>query len=198
MHDLKQFPCYESGSLLEKLNMNILFIPLQESHFPLLLKWLKAPHVKVWWDQDVLWTLELIKEKYGDYVKGYKLEKGAKKPIQAYIIYGNDDSFGYIQLYNAYDFSREGSIPLEGLQKSLATIDIFIGEEEYVGKGLGSRIMTQFLKEYVDPYYDACLVDPDTANMQAIRAYEKAGFKKIKTVKEGTVTVTGMVREKNL
>lgn len=141
--------------------------------------------------------LNLSKKNMEIMSKDISLKKG-QKAHQAYIIYGNDDSFGYIQLYNAYDFSREGSIPLEGLQKSLATIDIFIGEEEYVGKGLGSRIMTQFLKEYVDPYYDACLVDPDTANMQAIRAYEKAGFKKIKTVKEGTVTVTGMVREKNL
>ncbi len=70
--------------------------------------------------------------------------------------------------------------------------DIFIGEEEYVGKGLGSHIMEQFLKEYVDPYYDACFVDPDPANVSAIRAYEKAGFKK---VKKGTVT--WMVRTKS-
>ena len=178
----------------EMNTIHITFEPLQDSHFPLLLRWLEAPHVKAWWDQDVHWNLELIKEKFGDCAKGYKLEKGVQKPIQAYVIYGDDHPLGYIQLYNAYDFSREDQIPLEGLPASLAAIDIFIGEEEYVGKGLGSLIMRQFLKEYVDPSYDACFVDPDTANVQAIRACEKAGFEKVKTVKEGTVT--WMVRTK--
>ena len=53
--------------------MNITFTSLTESHFPLLLKWLETTHVKLWWDQDVKWTPELIQEKYGSYVKGYKL-----------------------------------------------------------------------------------------------------------------------------
>ncbi len=48
--------------------------------------------------------------------------------------------------------------------------------------------MVQFLKEYVGLTYDACFVDLDTANVSSIRAYEKAGFKKLKTIKEETVT----------
>lgn len=170
-----------------KLNIHITFTPLQESHFSLLLRWLEAPHVKTWWDQDIHWTPALIKEKYGDYVKGYKLERGIKKPLQAYVIYEDDQPLGYIQLYNAYDFPREDQIPLEGMPESLATIDIFIGEEDYVGRGFGSRIIQQFVRKYVDPHYATCFVDPDTRNASAIRAYEKAGFKKVKTIKEGTV-----------
>jgi len=34
--------------------MNTTFQPLAISHFPLLLQWLETPHVKAWWDQDVL------------------------------------------------------------------------------------------------------------------------------------------------
>jgi len=176
--------------------MIITFNPLQEVHFSLLLKWLETPHVKGWWDQDIQWTHELIKEKFGSYVQGYKVEQGIKKPIQAYIIYIDDVPIGYIQLYNAYDFSREDNIALTGLPNSLAALDIFIGEEDYAGKGLGAHIMKQFLAEYVDPSYEACFVDPDTANIKAIRVYEKAGFKKIKSIKEETVT--WMVRKKQL
>ena len=73
-------------------------------------------------------------------------------------------------------------------------IDIFIGEQDYLGIGYGSRTLRQFLEELVDPNYEACFVDPDTVNTQAIRAYERAGFKKIKTVKEGTITL--MMRTK--
>ena len=168
--------------------MRITFQPLQESHLPLLLKWLETPHVKAWWDQDVEWTPELIKEKYGSYVQGYKGEQGLKKPTQAYIVYVEDDPIGYTQLYNTHDFPREDKVSLAQHSDSLAGLDIFIGEEAFLGKGLGSRIIKKFLNEYVDPHYDACFVDPDTANIKAIRAYENAGFKKRKTVKDGAVT----------
>lgn len=167
--------------------MKITFIALQDHHLPVLLAWLEAPHVKAWWDPDVLWTPELIKEKYGSYVHGYKLEEGIKKPMRAYIIAIDGHEIGYIQLYNAYDYRREGDCDLEGLPNSLAAFDIFIGDAGSVGKGYGAKIMQQFLHEYVDPFYAACFVDPDAANVQAIRAYAKAGFVSLKTVQEGTV-----------
>lgn len=168
--------------------MTILFKPLQDSHLPLLLKWLETPHVKVWWDKEIQWTLELIEEKFGPYVQVYKLEQGVRKPFQAYIIYVDEVPMGYIQLYNAHDFPRDYTCSLEELPMSLAALDFFIGEEEYLGKGLGSHILKQFLEEYVDSFYDACFVDPDTANIRVVRVYEKTMFRVIKTAKEGTVT----------
>ncbi len=168
--------------------MNTTFTPLQERHLPLLLAWLEAPHVKAWWDQDVQWTIELIKDKFSSYVHGYKIDGGVQKPVQAFIICADGKEIGYIQLYNAHDFAREDGITLDKLPRSLAAFDIFIGDSAYVGKGYGSRIMKQFLEEFVDPVYEACFVDPDTANAQAIRAYENAGFEKIKTAKDGKIT----------
>ena len=163
--------------------MIVTFEPLQQKHFPLLLKWLQTPHVKEWWDTDVPWTMGLVQEKYGAYTQGYKLEDDAKKPINGFIIVLNGKEVGYIQLYNAYGFPREDDIKSDELPKSLAAIDIFIGEESYLGKGLSFIIMNQFLKTYVDPYYEACFVDPDSANIAAIRAYEKVGFQYLKTTK---------------
>ena len=51
---------------------NITFKPLSKSHLDLLLKWLETFHVKAWWDQDVKWTMKLVEEKYGHYIKGNK------------------------------------------------------------------------------------------------------------------------------
>lgn len=163
--------------------MKVEFDPLQERHFQLLLKWLQAPHVKKWWDTDILWNMDLIKEKYGPYIEGYKLEQGVKKILYGYIIFLNDTEIGYIQLYNAHDFPREDGLTLNDLPKSLAAFDLFIGEEAYIGKKLSTTIMEEFLKNYVDPYFEACFVDPNSANISAIRAYEKVGFQRIKTIK---------------
>ncbi len=55
------------------MDKNITFETLSEKHFSLLLKWLETPHVKKWWDQDIHWTLGLIKEKYDNYVKALTL-----------------------------------------------------------------------------------------------------------------------------
>ena len=164
------------------------FTPLQECHFPLLLKWLETPHVKAWWDQDVVWTPELVTKRFGTYVQGYKILKNIKKPMHGFIICIDDKEIGYIQYYNAYDFPREQGYVIEGLPQNMASIDLFIGEEEFIGKGLGPVIMMQFFKDHIASVYDACFVDPDTTNTSAIRAYEKAGFKRVKTVNEGSIT----------
>jgi len=156
--------------------MNITFVPLAESHFSLLLKWLEAPHVKKWWDKDVHWTSTLIQKKYSDYIKGYKLDNGIAKPINAYIICVDEKPVGYIQIYNAYDFARE--TPLSHLPESLAAFDVLIGEADYLKQGIGSKAITLFLDQYATSYSHV-FVEPDSNNIAAIRVYEKVGFKKI-------------------
>lgn len=158
--------------------MSITFEPLKDLHFPLMLKWLETPHVKKWWDQDRLYTLDLVKEKYESYVHGYKQVDGVNKPIRGFIIRYDQNPIGYIQIYNAYDFPRKK--PLTNLPENLGAFDIFIGEEAYIGKSIGSQVMTRFLSLYGN-HYSYVLVDPDINNISAIKAYEKAGFKRVPT-----------------
>ncbi|MDF3034572.1 MAG: family N-acetyltransferase [Alphaproteobacteria bacterium] len=174
----------------------ITFKSLKDTHLALLLKWLESSHVKKWWDQDIVWTDQLIREKYGTYVDGYKEEKGVRKGMHAYIICVDDQEIGYVQFYNAYDFLREDNVSLKklGLSESLGALDIFIGEEIFVGKGWGTRIIKKICQEYIDPRFEACFVDPDSTNLQAIRAYEKAGFIKIEKISNNKITC--MVRKK--
>jgi aminoglycoside 6'-N-acetyltransferase len=168
--------------------MNITFAPLAESHFPLLLKWLAAPHVKAWWDQDVKWTPKLIRKKYADYIREYKLENGIAKTIKAYIICASHVPIGYIQIYNVYDFAREE--PLTELPHNLAAFDVLIGEENYLKQGIGSRAIVQFLQEHGKSYTHV-FADPESSNLAAIRAYEKAGFMHVKNID----TVTWMIKK---
>lgn len=171
--------------------MHITFEPLAESHFPLLLQWLETPHVKAWYDQDIKWTKELIAEKYGPYVKGYKIQDGEAKKLQAFIICCDAKPVGYIQLYNFYEFPRD--TPLEGLPKSLAALDLFIGDPNYVGKNIGSQAMRVFMQQYSDPFFEYTFIDPDVNNIAAIKAYTKAGFEQFKV----NATDIWMLRKSN-
>lgn len=153
--------------------MKINFVPLLFTDLILIFKWLNKSHVKQWWDQDITYTYKIIKEKYSSYIAGYKLEDGIKKPILAFIIYLDVKPIGYIQIYNAYDFVS--TKPLESLPKSLGKLDFYIGEEEYLRRGIGAEILKVF--DYQN--FDYIMVDPDINNIAAIKTYEKAGFKKI-------------------
>jgi RimJ/RimL family protein N-acetyltransferase len=159
----------------------IRFRPLAETDFPLLLKWLEEPHVKAWWNQGTNWTLDLVKQKYTSYTKGYKLDQGVKKPIHAYLALIDEVPIAYVQFYNAWDFERDDTLDPGLLPKSLAALDIYIGEPGFLKKGFAPIILQKFLSEKVKPLFVHCLVDPDIKNTVAIRAYEKAGFKAIET-----------------
>ncbi|WCR53125.1 MAG: Bifunctional AAC/APH [Wolbachia endosymbiont of Ctenocephalides orientis wCori] len=166
------------------MDKNITFSPLQEEHFPLLLKWLETPHVKKWWDQDINWTSELIEKKYSNYVKGFKrLELATQvieKPMHAFIINFDEVDIGYIQYYNKHDFPPEQGYETSEFPESCAAIDWYIGELDYIGKGTGSKALDIFLNEVVSKNFENAFVDPDTANTYAIHVYEKVGFKKVK------------------
>ncbi|MCC8406527.1 MAG: acetyltransferase [Rickettsia endosymbiont of Sceptobius lativentris] len=104
------------------------------------------------------------------------------KNIQAYIIEADRIPIGYIQIYNVYDFER--SSPLINLPANLAAIDFFLGEAEYLNKGIGLLALKNFLENFIDKQYTHILVDPDRKNIAAIKTYEKAGFKIIQTNKD--------------
>lgn len=180
--------------------LSLTFQPLAEAHFPFLLKWLEVPHVKAWWDQEVTWTSELIREKYSSYVKGYKRlkiqDRIIKKPMHGFIIVFEEAPIGYIQYYNKHDFPPEQGYETGELPSSCAAIDWYIGELEFIGKGIGPMALERFLELHVFPYFDWVFVDPDTANTSAVRAYEKAGFKEIKKVTNGEIT--WMLKSKNV
>lgn len=174
--------------------MKISFKPLANTHFENLLKWLQKPHVKKWWDADLNYTPELIQEKYGSYVDGYKKIGSERKPIHAFIIYFDDTPIGYIQYYNAYDFPRDG-YQLNNLPNSLAAIDMFIGDEDYLGKGIGTKSLELFLNSHVFTEFDYAFVDPALTNIFAIESYSKAGFKIVRSSSKEQIFL--MLRDKS-
>ena len=155
--------------------MTIFFRSLSEQDFPLLLKWLETPHVKTWWDSDVVWTMDKITRKYGSYVNQYKIENGTKKSIFSFIIVLDEQPIGYVQYYDARDFLLLTANKAFDLQK-IAAIDFYLGEESVLGQGIGSAALMQFVQHTVFQQFDTALVTPDIKNHSAIACYQKAGF----------------------
>lgn len=169
--------------------MEIMFSLLQKNHFSLLLRWLESPHVKNWWDRDIQYTHELIKKKYTPYTQGFQIIFDTqKKPMYAFIIEIDNQPIGYIQYYNKYDFLPNRDYKIKALHVSLASIDFYIGETRYLGKGIGTKILQNFLKLYVFKEFESCFVSPDTANKSAIFSYKNAGFEIVKEVPELAIT----------
>ena len=59
-------------------------------------------------------------------------------------------------------------------------LDIWIGEANYLGRGYGTQMMQQALARcWAHPQVTAVLIDPLVTNTDAIRFYERLGFRKV-------------------
>jgi aminoglycoside 6'-N-acetyltransferase len=149
------------------------FRPLTADDFTLLLEWLSREHVKQWWD-DGDDTLEKVVRNYGE----------QEELLERFILVGSYESgekpIGYFQYY----LNPDGSIG----------IDQFIGEEEYINRGVGTQAIQMFvemIKRERKP--SSIILDPSPENKRAIRCYEKAGFKHYET-KAGEEGLAYMMR----
>lgn len=156
--------------------MNITFRKLEFSDLPLMHRWLNKPYVHEWYDRDKQNTIKEITQRYGPKIKG-------EKPTDCYLVLHDNVPFGYIQTYKVNDWPEFGDYV--GYEDFTASIDLFIGEENFTGKGLGSIMLQTFLKTIVfsnGSNIETCIIGPEPNNKRAIRAYEKVGFRYVKTV----------------
>ena len=134
------------------------FRDLTPEDFPLLLEWLAKPHVKKWWN-DGDDTLEKVAAHYG-----------TPDETTRFILYDDEKPIGYFQYY------------LAGNRQ--IGIDQFIGDENYVGRGVGAETIKMFVELItLKQKTSRIILDPSPENNRAIRCYEKVGFKHYETTK---------------
>ncbi len=141
---------------------------------PLIHRWLHEPHVARWWYEDI-GTLEEVEERYSEYIEG-------RENVEPYLILFEGSPIGYMQTY-AISIEEEYA-RLVGVEDA-AGLDLFIGEEEFLYRGLGASIIRHFIEEIIfsDERYEVCVIGPEPGNKAAIRAYGKVGFRYFKTVR---------------
>jgi RimJ/RimL family protein N-acetyltransferase len=134
-------------------------------------EWLQRDHVRRWWNERA--TYEEVVEHYLPAIQG-------RKRTDLYQIWLDDRPIGFIQTYlvpNHPDFAER-----IGVDEDVAGVDLFIADEELIGKGLGTEVLRAFTEDVVfaRPETVACIADPDARNTVSLRAFEKAGFRAVR------------------
>ena len=172
----------------------ISFRKLHTDDLPLLLKWLNEPFVKEWYGKDDTTTFDDISKKYTPRIFG-------EDHIKCFIVNYTSIPVAYIQTYTLSEYPQE--IKDFGLDSKTAGLDLFIGNKDYFGIGLGSLILKKFLQEvvFITDNIDICIVDPEPSNIRAIKSYEKVGFNHLKTIhipKESIAKYVMIIHKKDL
>lgn len=145
-----------------------------DDDYALMARWLSDERVLACYEgRDKPHSMALVREKYGPRA----LQDENVTPC---IMQVERRPIGYMQYYPAdveeYSFEEHGNV---------YAIDLFIGEPDLWGQGIGTafvRLLLRYLFEQVGA--DWVILDPHVDNPRALRAYEKAGFRKIKILRE--------------
>lgn len=133
--------------------------------------WLNLSHLKPFYTQEPVSTEE-VRSKYRP-----RVESG--HPTRCKIVCAGAVPFGYCQWYLNQDYPDYGA---SVIGKSFGfSVDYFIGEPNYLGKGLGSAMLKLLIDQIFPLLSDkdqlAC-IGHDDRNRLAIRCTMRAGFKK--------------------
>lgn len=92
---------------------------------------------------------------------------------QLFFINYNDNKIGFVQIYK-YDDKKSESFKK---YDSIYEYDIFIGESEYLSRGIGTQII-KYVNNYIYEKYlcDCIVLRPFKRNERAVKCYEKCEF----------------------
>jgi dihydrofolate reductase/RimJ/RimL family protein N-acetyltransferase len=150
------------------------FRPLAREDLPLLHAWCVAPHARRWFERNA--TLAAVEAEYVPSIEG-------RKPIAAYVVLYAGRPIGMMEWMRFGDFPE--MMPFYGVEDpEIVNCDVLIGEADMAHRGLAAPLIRRFLREivFLDPRFSCCIIDPEVENKSAIRAYEKAGFRWVRTM----------------
>jgi len=107
--------------------------------------------------------------------KGKSLDRQTEI-IQHWIGYDGDKPFVYLLTSNVFKNAADAYAKYSELDGLAITLDIFIGDTEYLGKGLASTIIKEFLLSQFSGVSEV-FIDPEKDNVRAAHVYQKVGFR---------------------
>ena len=148
---------------------------MREQDIPMLHDWLNRPHIVEWWGGEE--KRPTLAETKGHYLPKVM----AEERVTPYIAMLGELPIGYAQSYVALGcgggwWEDETDPGVRGIDQSLA-------DPTLLGKGLGTKLVSALVELlFSDPEVTKIQTDPAPNNQRAIRCYEKAGFRQIRTI----------------
>lgn len=135
-----------------------------ERDIDLLKEWVHAPHVVRWWGDPEKSILE---------VNRAPVDGGET------MILADGLAVGYLR-WSIPSRDELDAAGLLGIPAGTMDIDILIGEEENTGQGIGSQALCLLVERlFKNPGVSMAMLCTSTSNLRAIRAFEKAGFRRV-------------------
>jgi aminoglycoside 6'-N-acetyltransferase len=135
---------------------------------PLMCRWLSAAHVHRWWHDSA---------EPADVSARYLPDIAGTEPSHPLIVEVPAGPIGFGQWYRWADYPDYGRQLDAGPDE--AGFDYLIGEPEYCGRGLGTRLIAELIRHLreQDPAMGGVVVDPEAANAASRRVLEKNGLR---------------------
>ena len=140
--------------------MSYTFRAVEKRDLPMLQSWIAQPHWQEWWGEadEALAEIEAA------------MDEDATEPM---IVELGGRPIAYVQTYDPH---LEDDHSYQDQPFGTLGVDISIGEEAMMNQGHGSAILKALAEMLFDEGVPRLIIDPDPANIRAIKAYEKAGF----------------------
>lgn len=138
------------------------FRPATEADLPMLRGWLQTPEAQAWWGdlEEEMATLAADLQEPG---------------MRLWIVSLADTPFAFLQDYAPHAWPDH---PYRDLPAGTRGIDQTIGLPALIGRGHGSAFIRQHVLRLFAEGAPCVVTDPHPGNARAIRAYEKAGFRR--------------------
>ena len=100
-------------------------------------------------------------------------------PVTRCIVHFEGEPIGLLQFYE-YIEKWKPAIGLSPDQEAWG-LDLYLGEVHLHGRGIGTRLVSGVAERLISDHgATRVLIDPHVGNTAAVRAYEKAGFRKVR------------------
>jgi aminoglycoside 6'-N-acetyltransferase len=157
----------------------VAFRPLEFADCPLLTRWLMEPHVRRFYQREPI-NLAEVEAEYGPTIRG-------EEPSLSHLAFSDGAPFGYVQCYAnmAYPDYAETIGVDHGV-----SIDLYIGEPAFVGRGVGRAMLAAYLADVAFPAYpdeDLAYIAHEPDNLAALACSLAVGFKPLRRIVEDGV-----------
>jgi RimJ/RimL family protein N-acetyltransferase len=156
-------------------NPRFIFKPVVESQQSLIHEWLQQDYLRKWIHGAGLQnTLTGLTQFITCFAKTQKIDRKSTL-TQHWIGYDGERPFVYLLTSNVLKNEVSEYAKHRETDGLAITLDIFICDREYLGKGLAVQIIKEFLLGQFSDISEV-FIDPEKENKRAVHVYQKVGF----------------------